>query len=232
MNKVVFASEATIQTAAVEVKTMTIGKRQMTLSLFRQVRDEDLIDLTTGELDGTPWGVIDYHWPGCVGPISSADHFHVLWQKGKELRRCAVYRDPSKMPVLRDEIQDFRHLIEAGVAAVKILQAQGEWRSTEDRLAVETDTAGDVVAWFFNCDGSLFRADDVTLRCLLKSNPMSDYDRNRLEQLINGAGGDGMSMPAVLEWVDSILGSISGGMTRYRQAAEALAQLDQLYLAG
>jgi len=73
--------EAQIKTATVEVKSLVINARKMTLSVFRQVQQENVINEETLELKGIPWGTINYFWGDLYGDV------HVLWQSGNELRR-------------------------------------------------------------------------------------------------------------------------------------------------
>lgn len=86
--KTITTQEASIKTATVEVKTLTLGGKQMTLSVFRQLQEEELIDMETGQFRGLPWGTVNYH-PDCR---TGAEHLHVVWQKGSALRRATVYR--------------------------------------------------------------------------------------------------------------------------------------------
>jgi hypothetical protein len=93
--------EATIKTAAVEIKTLTISGKQVTLAVFRQLRrDDTLINLQTGTFQGLPWGHVNYHhdceslsYAHSVGGGSSA-HLHVVWQRGVELRHAICYAEP------------------------------------------------------------------------------------------------------------------------------------------
>lgn len=79
---------AEIKTAAVEVKTLTISGKQVTLAVFRQLREETLLHVRDATLAGTPWGTVNYH-PGrdCDGV---GQHLHVVWQCGTELRRSTI----------------------------------------------------------------------------------------------------------------------------------------------
>ena len=47
--------EATIRTAMVEIKSLQISGKQVTLAVFRQLKEEPLIDYRTAELRGVPW---------------------------------------------------------------------------------------------------------------------------------------------------------------------------------
>jgi hypothetical protein len=83
--------EATIKTAQITIKTLTVSGRQVTLALFRQLQDEDLISGVTGEIRGACWGRINYFPAGC-----QQDHLHAVWQTGDELRRSCVYAWPYR----------------------------------------------------------------------------------------------------------------------------------------
>ncbi|QIY72060.1 hypothetical protein HEP84_25830 [Streptomyces sp. RLB1-33] len=91
----------TVTTATIEVKTLTLGKRQITQSVFRQLVEEPLID-ESGAFCGQPWGYIN-HCPDkkvaaddlsgrMIDCATSIDHRHVIWQKDDELRRSRVTR--------------------------------------------------------------------------------------------------------------------------------------------
>lgn len=77
---------ATITTATIEVKALTIGARQVTLAVFRQLREDPLI-AEDGTLNGAPWGIVNYHPDKCA---DAKEHLHVVWQHGDELRRAQV----------------------------------------------------------------------------------------------------------------------------------------------
>src|SRR5262245_11222553 len=83
--------EATVKTAAVEVKSLTISGKQVTLAVFRQLLNEDLIDERTGDLSGVPECTVNYFWGDC----HEGAHLHVVWQKGTELRRSCVPPTPE-----------------------------------------------------------------------------------------------------------------------------------------
>ena len=82
---------AQMSTATVEIKTLTITGKQVTLAVFRQLIEEDLI-AEDGTLDGIPWGTVNYHPDKCGTGDYWKDHphWHVVWQKGGELRRSLV----------------------------------------------------------------------------------------------------------------------------------------------
>lgn len=101
MTKVLTTHNAQITTAAVEVKTLTISGKQVTLSVFRQLLPEDLIS-TEGTFRGIPWGRVNYHPWKCE---NSKEHLHIVWQKGDELRRDAIDVPDTNGPIiLLDEL--------------------------------------------------------------------------------------------------------------------------------
>lgn len=86
MNRALDVHAAQLITAAVEVKTLTIRGKQVTLAVFRQLEEKPLL-LENGSLAGIPWGRVNYHPDKCSDDIS---HMHVVWQEGMELRRARV----------------------------------------------------------------------------------------------------------------------------------------------
>lgn len=98
------AHEATIRTATVEIRTLTISGKQITLAVFRQLPQGDLIvrdyDTDIYRLQGPIWGIVNYFWGKCDYPES---HLHVVWQLGDELRRSCVWLDPEEMMLARFE---------------------------------------------------------------------------------------------------------------------------------
>lgn len=86
---------AEVRTATVEIKTLTISGRQVTLSVFRQLRERPVIGDDGLTLNGVPWGVVEYHPDPKACP--AGDHLHVIWSRGSELFRDAV---PVRRPTL------------------------------------------------------------------------------------------------------------------------------------
>lgn len=83
-------ASAQIKTAAVEIKTITVSGKQVTLSVFRQLHKEDLIDYKTMQLNGIPWGRINYFWKD---EGSDDNDYHIIWQNGSELRRDVILKE-------------------------------------------------------------------------------------------------------------------------------------------
>jgi len=93
------AENAIIKTATVEVKTLTISGKQVTLAVFRQLPHRELINTDTLELLGVPWGIVNYHPDKCG---SSSEHIHVVWQKGTTLARMTLF---EKLPDSRETLR-------------------------------------------------------------------------------------------------------------------------------
>lgn len=112
MDKIITVDEAMISTVAVEIKTLTIGKKQMTLAVYRQIIEEPIIGENC-EFAGTPWGKVNYH-PECDKDDMELRHVHVIWQKGGELRRSTVLpyvRGMRKWIDLNEAVRDsFQYL--------------------------------------------------------------------------------------------------------------------------
>jgi hypothetical protein len=88
--RVITARKAIIKTVSVSIKTLRIGPKQMTMGVFRQLRQKRLLNHDTAEFLGVPWGIVNYH-PDCT----YRDHLHVVWQEGDQLRTDCVYPVPD-----------------------------------------------------------------------------------------------------------------------------------------
>jgi len=111
--------DAALKTATVEVKTLTISGRQMTLGVFRQLERRKLLDEKSEKYNGMAWGRVNYFWDGCDGsdkkypePDSGScdgaaqneyPHPHIVWQDGQDLRRACV--SPPNTQYIEDDIE-------------------------------------------------------------------------------------------------------------------------------
>lgn len=109
----VSVDEVSLNVIGVSIKAVQIGKKQMTLSVFRQLQNESIWDY--GDPLGPVWGHVNYFWNGCgcerfFRPprveqysvadgrvcerlhhrLSPRDAVHIIWQNGSELRRSCV----------------------------------------------------------------------------------------------------------------------------------------------
>jgi hypothetical protein len=94
---------AEITTARVEIKTLTVSGKQVTLAVFRQLRRVPILP-DDGVLAGDPWGTVNYHPDKCA---DVAPHWHVVWQHGTDLLRSAVSVAPPEGLFWPDEADRF-----------------------------------------------------------------------------------------------------------------------------
>lgn len=123
MNPPLNVHNAQISTVKVEIKTLTISGKQVTLALFRQLIEEVLIE-EDGRLKGVAWGTVNYHPDKCG---DDAPHWHVVWQSGDELRRSKV--SESYQP---EEVFWSKALTHLHAASVHHWLATGEARYFQD----------------------------------------------------------------------------------------------------
>lgn len=114
---------AEIHTATVEVKTLTISGKQVTLAVFRQLPK---LQIRPG---GVPWGRVNYHpdkcEPGSYHRLLSRQwpaHVHVVWQLDADLFR-ATYEKPRR-----------------GIASPAYGESQDEFDECHDRAVALWDS--------------------------------------------------------------------------------------------
>lgn len=76
--------DAQITSTAVEIDTLRVSGRQLTLRTFRQLQRAPVIDPETHDLQEPIWGWVNYFWDDNQGDL------HAVWQKGNELRRSPI----------------------------------------------------------------------------------------------------------------------------------------------
>lgn len=84
-----------VHTLQVTVRALRIGTKQVTQSVFRQLPRRSVWDPMTGQLQGTPWGLVNYFWHDCGPTWPERPHLHVVWQCGERLFRDCVF-DPQR----------------------------------------------------------------------------------------------------------------------------------------
>lgn len=88
---------AEIKTASVEIRTLTISGKQVTLAVFRQLHEEQP---PNDKAIAEAWGTVNYCPTSACKRSARAtelygpwpEHRHLVWQKGTELRRTTVWR--------------------------------------------------------------------------------------------------------------------------------------------
>lgn len=83
-----------VRAETVSIKILCVGKKKMSAALYRQFPVKDLIDPETNELNGIPWGIVQYQWLNCcefgrsVRWEQDIKHSHILWEKNGQLFIC------------------------------------------------------------------------------------------------------------------------------------------------
>jgi hypothetical protein len=65
MSATVLVRDATVKTLAVSVQTLRLGPKRVTLAVFRQLLQENVVD-AAGMFRGLVWGTVNYHPDGCA----------------------------------------------------------------------------------------------------------------------------------------------------------------------
>lgn len=79
------STPASLIKAEVSIQVVRIGRKQMTLSVFRQLERDD-------EITGPIWGWVNYHPDNCADLPA---HLHAVWQAGDKLKRATVHYHPQ-----------------------------------------------------------------------------------------------------------------------------------------
>jgi hypothetical protein len=84
-------ADASITTATVTIKALQVGKKQMTLSVFRQLPEARLVDEDMVKLLGQPWGYVNYRWGDQTGT-------NFIFQAESRLyRACFLIRESEEL---------------------------------------------------------------------------------------------------------------------------------------
>lgn len=225
--------QAIVRTAAVEIKTLTISGKQMTMGVFRQLQIEPIIDDMTAQLRGVPWGIVNYYPKPC-----DPDHLHVVWQIGNELRRACVYASPrtkegwyARRHIVQKELEvevAYRVLNEGYRAADKSrsagsisVQVRGENYSLELPASVVD------LYWFRPQFDDPMRTEDWYVA-------NADMERRRHDRLVSEVrsyverrGGSPESWGKVEAAVENLMAF----KQQYENVYAGLASLDQLFIA-
>jgi hypothetical protein len=92
MSVVVNIDRATVRTATVQIRALTIDGKQMTMAVFRQLQWADPMEWSELRPRGPLWGRVEYFWK----PDHNECATHIVWQLGDELRMwCFGHRIPD-----------------------------------------------------------------------------------------------------------------------------------------
>jgi hypothetical protein len=75
-----------IEPATVTISTLSVNGKQVTLDVFRQLKQAVLIN-HDGSLAGSSWGLVNYHQKRCA---KLEKHAHVVWQLDDQLRQDTI----------------------------------------------------------------------------------------------------------------------------------------------
>lgn len=127
------AENTTIETATVQIHTLTVGGKQMTQNIFRQLINRPVVN-TAGRINGTPWGTVNYHPERCE---DASEHLHVVWQAGDQLRRAVV---PAP------ERAYMKHPLASEYVMARIAEGATRTDDTNIRLFRDPNSGGAIVA--------------------------------------------------------------------------------------
>lgn len=215
--QILYASDVNIKTAAIEVKVMKIGNRQVTLAVFRQLPEEDIIDPVTGELRGMPWGRVNYH-VDCEG---QSTHLHVVWQRGNELRRGVEIPNPFAYAPWHQMRNDLDMILEAYIAA-RILEG---WKP--DGLALPQ-------RYSFELAGEIMKVHlvrEVSRAWSLHFDGTERVHSQDLERIIRDAKVPMQSQAIANDYILPLRETLNAHQRQWQQSYSQIEQLDQLFIA-
>lgn len=159
MEKKINITKADIKTASIKIKVITVDNRNLTLSVFRQIPRRILIDSETHDLNGIPWGIVNYFWKENEGLL------HVLWQDEENLYRDVfkekfLYSGTMFNQVLHNKLQ-IPDYIEEQLTS-KIYEFLADLTDEfEHYLEEKGITKSKSNGWFYNEKGNYVRAEEL-----------------------------------------------------------------------
>jgi hypothetical protein len=106
--------EAAVQERQVSIKVLTLGTKQVTQALYRQLVEDDLIDESTGTLNGTVWGWVNLHIDCHVEIL----HLHAIWEENGQLKRSTVFARYQQSEYHKMVASELKYLARAYVGMV------------------------------------------------------------------------------------------------------------------
>jgi hypothetical protein len=98
--RAITVQDASVKTMTVEIKSMVVSGKQMTLAVFRQLPLRELIvakedaddpDQMLPALDGVPWGLVNYYWKDL-----DPNALHIVWERDGILYRSLTTRKATE----------------------------------------------------------------------------------------------------------------------------------------
>jgi hypothetical protein len=203
-----------IETATVEIRTITIDSRRMSAGYLRQLIEQPIIT-PDGTLAGEPWGYVNVHPDRCDD--SENRHVHLVWQLGAELRRARVNAP---------ECASFAPPVASAYAMARVLEGARSYdadrnfriyRSSTDRFATT------VLA--------RIRHDDVVFDARIPAPFMRLWDVDAGDKVALNQMAEA-EIDGVLPFAGDVAVDLTKAADTYRAAWSALEGLPQLFIGG
>lgn len=206
------ATAAVIETATVEIRTLTVNGRRMSAGYLRQLIEAPVIS-AAGELLGEPWGTVNLHPDKCE---DGDPHLHVVWQEGDQLRRSRVNAPGNAL---------FETPVAAHYAMSRILDgARGYEYKRNFRIYRSQNRLDAAARAHIRHDGFLFAATiPVAFHKLWESD---SGDLSWARRTADDAYGAPMPPPGKL------IDQMTAAADAYRTVWSALENLPQLFVGG
>lgn len=209
--EIIRAEEAQITTATVTIKTIRVGKKQLTLTLFRQLPQVNLVDVERCALNGEVWGWVNYHW----GKDQVGTHFILQW--GTVLCRALFEIKPARQ-LAQQRRSHIHDMIDEGD---RCLIGAAYKRSLESGVIVPVEV--------LEIEHLAFRAERSRRRA---GEPLSDDERQRFASQLSGWKMTDKTADEIDEEAAQRLGSACLYAHKWDRLMAKLDAVEQLYLAG
>lgn len=104
--------QAVIKTAAIEIKSLQINAKQVTLAVFRQMDIKRILDYENLKINGFVWGRVNYcaekHINNHFAPQDNI-HIHIIWELEGKLFRDTIFKEAARnihLPLRREEYKE------------------------------------------------------------------------------------------------------------------------------
>jgi hypothetical protein len=240
---------ALITTATVQIRVLTLNGKRVTLSVFRQIIEEQIL-AHDGSLRGSPYGWVNYHGAWCA---EKPEHWHVIWRPNETELRVALVekRYPDRPAYLLDEAVDryalaaFRDHWTRGGAGLPVHHR----RVFDDRVSMGTRAGVALYASLSaeaeellrieralrslgDSEGSVHPGnyiDDPTLRGMVSASAVKRALRHLGDEAAASLGSH--STDVALHAVDELVDAAIVRHARQNAVRKALGDLPQLFIA-